>query len=425
MNSYRIIPALFLSLTFFQVSAQKAKVVSAYNYNKSYERDKDCKELVKGVAAIEESIASPTTNTWAKTWYYGGNLYFNAALTQDEECASKFDNALEKCYTYYLTSMKYNIQDPEAQNLDLTKESDLLKLFGYFNKRDTKYEDPSYFNDIIGNKLPYLANAFVNNGVEAFQAKDFEKAKALSEKSIEANMFLSKVDSLGMYNAALASERLEQYDDAISYYTALTKIKFGGPAIYFYLANLYQIKGDTLNKFKTIQDGLKVYPDNADLIREELAYLLSTGQTEEALTNFDKAIAADNQNPSLYYNRGVIYDEIGDTEKAASDYNKALEVDPDFFDAAYNLGAMYYNSGVEWNKKAGTYGLKEQAKYDEAFKKANDFFKKAMPALEKAHAILPDDLSTIASLIQVYAIVGEEAKYNEMSAKLEKAKAGK
>ena len=321
--------------------------------------------------------------------------------------------------------MKYNIEDEAAKDLDLTKESDLLKLFGYFNNKNTSYDDPSYFRDIIGNKLPYLANAFVNNGVEEFQAGNFEKAKVLSEKSIEANMFLSKVDSLGMYNAALASERLEQYDDAISYYTALTKIKFGGPAIYFYLANLYQIKEDTVNKIKAIRDGLKVYPENADLIREELSYLLSTGQTEEALANFDKAIASDKDNPSLYYNRGVIYDEIGETEKAAADYNKALEIDTSFFDAAYNLGAMYFNRGVEWNKKASSYGLKEQAKYDEADKKAKDFFKKAEPALEIAHKLEPNDLSTLASLVQVYAIVGKESKYNEMNAKLEKAKSGK
>jgi len=77
----------------FSAIAQKAKVVSAYNYNKSYERDKDCDELVKGIESIEPAVKDPKTNTWAKTWYYGGNLYFNAALTKDEECASKFEDA--------------------------------------------------------------------------------------------------------------------------------------------------------------------------------------------------------------------------------------------------------------------------------------------------------------------------------------------
>ena len=398
--------------------AQKSKVVSAYNYNKAFERDKDCEELVRGIEAIQPAVESPKTNTWAKTWYYGGNLYFNAALTKDEKCAGKFDNALEKAYDYYLTSMKYNIEEEGSNDLDLNSEKDLQKLFGYFNNKETDYDDPSYFRDIIGNKFPFLANAFINEGVAAFNNQDYEKAKEFSEKSIQVNIFLGKLDSLGIYNSALAAERLNLLDEAIEYYTALTKIRYGGAPIYLYLANLHLRQGDTAKKVQVIRDGLEVYPDHPDLNREELSYLLSQGKTKEALTSFDKSIKGDPENPSLYYNRGVIYDEVGETEKAAKDYNKALEVDPDFFDAAYNLGAMYFNRGVEWNKKAGEYGMDEQAKYDEASQKAVEFFAKAKPVLEKAHQMNPEDKSTMASLVQIYAIVGEEENYNAMKKKL-------
>lgn len=410
---------LALGLSATNVNAQKANVVTAYNYNKAFERDKECSDLEKGIAAIEEAVKDEKTGSWAKTWYYGGNLYFNAALNKDEECRAKFDNAIDKTMEFYLNALKYNIEDEGANQLDLDNAEDQQKFMGYIMNRKTSYDDPTYKRDILGNKFPYLANALLNKGVESFQNQEFEEAKEMYEKSIMTNAIMGRVDSLGMFNAALVSERLEQYDDALGYYTALTQINYGGPDIYMYMASIYDRKKDTTKKIEVIRKGLEKYPDNEGLVREELSYLLTTGQIDEALNNFDKAIAKDPKDATLYYNRGLIYDQMGEFEKAEADYKKAVEVDPKFFDAAYNLGAMYFNAGAEWNNKASNYGIKEQAEYDAATKKANEYFAKAKPALEQAHEIDPSDKNTMASLVQVYAIMGETEKYKAMKAKLQ------
>ncbi|MAC95706.1 MAG: hypothetical protein CMC96_09395 [Flavobacteriales bacterium] len=410
---------LALGLSATNVNAQKANVVTAYNYNKAFERDKECSDLEKGIVAIEEAVKDEKTGSWAKTWYYGGNLYFNAALNKDEECRAKFDNAIDKTMEFYLNALKYNIEDEGSNQLDLENAEDQQKFMGYIMNRKTSYDDPTYTRDILGNKFPYLANALLNKGVESFQNQEFEKAKEMYEKSIMTNAIMGRVDSLGMFNAALVSERLEQYDDALGYYTALTQINYGGPDIYMYMASIYDRKKDTTKKIEVIRKGLEKYPDNEGLVREELSYLLTTGQIDEALNNFDKAIAKDPEDATLYYNRGLIYDQMGEFEKAEADYKKAVEVDPKFFDAAYNLGAMYFNAGAEWNNKASNYGIKEQAEYDAATKKANEYFAKAKPALEQAHEIDPKDKNTMASLVQVYAIMGETEKYKAMKAKLQ------
>lgn len=410
---------LALGISATNVNAQKANVVTAYNYNKAFERDKECSDLEKGIVAIEEAVKDEKTGSWAKTWYYGGNLYFNAALNKDEECRAKFDNAIDKTMEFYLNALKYNIEDEGSNQLDLENAEDQQKFMGYIMNRKTSYDDPTYTRDILGNKFPYLANALLNKGVESFQNQEFEKAKEMYEKSIMTNAIMGRVDSLGMFNAALVSERLEKYDEALGYYTALTQINYGGPDIYMYMASIYDRKKDTTKKIEVIRKGLEKYPDNEGLVREELSYLLTTGQIDEALNNFDKAIAKDPEDATLYYNRGLIYDQMGEFEKAEADYKKAVEVDPKFFDAAYNLGAMYFNAGAEWNNKASNYGIKEQAEYDAATKKANEYFAKAKPALEQAHEIDPKDKNTMASLVQVYAIMGETEKYKAMKAKLQ------
>ncbi len=416
--NFKIISLTVACLTFVSISAQKSKLVSAYNYNKSYERDKDCSELEKGIKAIELVTKNESTSKLLKTWYYGGNLYFNAALAPDPECGGKFPGSLEKSYKFYIEAIKYNIDAPGASELDLKKESDQISFASYIMNRKTSYNELSYMADILGQKFPYLANAFVNRGVEQFQVGDYAKAKEYSENSVEINAFLGRVDSLGLFNSALAAERLELNDEALVLYTALTQIRYGGPNIHLYIANILEKKGDSAKKVEAIENGLKQYPDNPDLIREQLNHLLITGQTDAALANFDKAISYDPNNAAMYYNRGLINDQVGNKEKAASDYNKALELDPTFFDAAYNLGAMYYNDGVEWNNKASNYGLNETSKYEEASAKANEYFELAKPALEKAHKINPKDRNTIASLTKIYAIEGNDEKYLEMKSKL-------
>ncbi|MEX2380525.1 MAG: tetratricopeptide repeat protein [Vicingaceae bacterium] len=411
--------SLALGLGASTAVAQKANVVTAYNYNKAFERDKECSDIEKGVEAIEEAVKDEKTGSWAKTWYYGGNLYFNAALNKDEECKAKFPEAIDKTMEFYLNALKYNIEDEASNDLDLENPEDQQKFMGFIMNRKTSYDDPTYTRDILGNKFPYMANALLNLGVEAFQNNEFEKAKALYEKSIMTNAIMGRVDSLGMFNAALVSERLEKYDEALEYYTALSQINYGGPDVYLYMASIYDRKEDTTKKIEVIRRGLEKYPDNEGLVREELSYLLTTGQIDQALENFDKAIAKDPEDATLYYNRGLIYDQMGEFEKAESDYKKAIEADPKFFDAAYNLGAMYYNAGAEWNNKASNFGMDQQAEYEEATKKANEYFSKAKPALEKAHEMNPSDKNTMASLVQVYAIMGENEKYKAMKAKLQ------
>ncbi len=418
-----IAASLAIGLFSLNASAQKAKVVTAYNYNKSYEQsdkdEKDCEDLAKGVEAIQSAVKDDKTKDWAKTWYYGGNLYFNAALSEDEACKEMIKEPLDNTLDFYLTALKYNIEAEGSNDLDFEKPADQMKFMGYLTNKDTKFDDPTYTQDILMRKFPYIANAFINNGVEYFNAGNYEKALDYYGKSVMVNGITGRVDTLGMYNAALAAERLEKYDEALTYYSILSQIKYGGADIYLYMASIHQKKEDTASYIETIRKGLEVYPNNTNLILQELSYLMETGQEEEALASFDKAIANEPENSALYYNRGFIYDQTKKIDEAASDYSKALELKPDFFDAAYNLGAMYYNAGVEWNNKATSYDIEETDKYDEATKKANEYFMKAKPALEKAHELDETDQNTMASLVKIYAILGENDKYNSMKTKLQ------
>lgn len=399
--------------------AQKNKVLSAYNYNRSFERDLDCSELKKGIEAIEEAAKNPSTNMWPKTYYYGGELYFNALTKAKDDCKAQIPNALEKSKEFYLNLVKYNIENNEtAKNADLNTEGGRKQLVNVVTTGKNSYEDKDWQMDVMANKLPAISNGYINKGVEAFQAGDPKKALDYFETSLFISELLSRVDTLAIYNSALASENSQQYQKALKFYNKLTDLQYGGAKMYTYKAALYRKMGDTTSAVATIQNGRKAYPEDKALIIEELDYYIQTGKSEEALKNLDLAISKDNENALLFFARGTIHDKNESFEKAAADYKKALKLKPDYFDAAYNLGAMYFNKAANYNNEANNYKYTETTKIKEATKNAEAYFAKAKEPLLKAHEIDPSDKATIDSLMKIYINEGDNENYKKMKAKL-------
>tara|TARA_R110002049_G_scaffold309151_1_gene517618 strand:- start:3539 stop:4807 length:1269 start_codon:yes stop_codon:yes gene_type:complete len=399
--------------------AQKNKVLSAYNYERSFKRDKDCSELKNGIAAIEEAASNASTNTWAKTYFYGGNLYFGALTIAPKECKESIPNALEKSLEFYLKTIKYNIEDnAKVASANLSTEEGKATLKAAVLNEGTSYDDKDWHSIIMIEKLPTISNAYINKGVEAFQKSDPKTALTQFETSIYLSELMDRIDTLAIYNSALAAENSQQYDKALVSYNKLTDLKYGEAKMYTYKAALYRKMGDTAMAVTTLKEGRVAYPEDKGLIIEELDYYLQTGKSEEALANLDLAISKDPENALLVFARGTIYDKKENLEMAAADYKKALELRPDYFDAAYNLGAMYFNQAANYNNKANEYNYKETTKIKEATKKAEEFFTKAKAPLKKAHDIDPSDKGTIDSLMKIYINEGDNENYKLMKAKL-------
>jgi hypothetical protein len=57
-------------------------------------------------------------------------------------------------------------------------------------------------------------------------------------------------------------------------------------------------------------------------------------------------------------------------------------------------------------------------KYSEAVDKANEVYSKALPYMEKAYKLNPEDVYTMRSLKELYYRMKMTDKYNEINAKL-------
>jgi tetratricopeptide (TPR) repeat protein len=227
-----------------------------------------------------------------------------------------------------------------------------------------------------------------------------------------------------IYYAGLSAKKAGKYDKAIEYLKMAQKLNYGKTdkdkiLVYKLLAETYKENKDTAKYISTLKKGIEKYPSVSSLlIPDVINFYLAKKQNDEALNYLNKAIQQDPKNPTYYYARGNLYElTLGKLDSAEADYKKAIELKEDYFDAIYSLGAMYYNRGVDILKKADN--EQDNTKYEKMKKEAMDMFKKALPHLEKAHEMNPDDLNPMISLKAIYYRLGQLDKYEKIKKELD------
>jgi tetratricopeptide (TPR) repeat protein len=353
------------------LNAQKNKIQTAWNY---YKYD----DLDKAIEAIEEATKHETTSGMPKTWYYRGLIY------QKTHKHEKFGNL-----------------DPDALKKAAESYKKALEI-------DPEYE----FKSEINQNILSIGNQMFGRGVEHFNNKDFGKAL----NSFENVLSIAPNDTLATLNAAYSAEKSDNKAKAKQYYERLISMGYKEPKIYIFLSSILKAENDSTAALNTIQAGRKLFPGDNNLVIEELNIYLYAGKDQEALESLNIAIQGDPNNHNLHFAKGTVLDKTGKKSEAAIAYKKAIELSPDYFDAYYNLGAMYFNEAAELANKANE--IKSNTEYAKAKAVFDAKFKEAMPYLEKAHQLNPDDTNTMISLKQLYARLNETAKYEKINSQL-------
>jgi len=401
----KLIFLFIIAAGFGQVFAQKAKVQSAINYIKP-----QYNELDKAKEAIDLAIENPNTSNWYKTWFVRGRVYILLFETKDKKFQTLSDNPLEVSYLAF------------KKALDL--------------------DEKARYKDDIMKVMPGLSSHFYNNGVINFEKGDTEKKQNKIAESIlsfkkslqsfeyclEINEMpvISKVDTSCMFNAALSADRAKLYDKALKYYQIVANLGYdgdgnGGANIYFYMSNIYQVTGDTLSSVKTLKMGIESYPeDNIQLINHLINYYLGANKIDEAFTYVQMAVEKDPGNKSLHFALGHLFDKKGDFKSSIAAYEEAINIDPDYSDALFNYGIVTFNKAVSEHDKANL--IEDNIEYEKARDAANEYFKQALPYLEKAHELEPKDFNTLDALAVIYYRLQMMDKREEILKKIEELK---
>ncbi|MFC2112683.1 tetratricopeptide repeat protein, partial [Bacteroidota bacterium] len=253
-----------------------------------------------------------------------------------------------------------------------------------------------------------------------FTRKDYVAAVEKFELILDiskTDVFNGFIDTIIIYNAALASRSAGNHEEAAQYFERSAELSYGGSDTYYLLKTEYISLKDSTKALDALERGYAIYPDSTLIIFELVNYHLQSGNSEEGMRYLQEAEKIAGDNPSIYFAKGTLFERLGDPDGALKAYEQALEADPEFFNAWFNIGALYFNKAVAMYDKANL--LEDLDEYNKAKELADEELKKSVPPLEKAHEIDPKDKDCLLTLKTIYYRLQMTEKMDAVEAELD------
>lgn len=386
---------LFLLIATISISfgamSQKGKVTSALSLIEQGSLDK-AKE------ALDQALLDEKSKDWFNTYFAKGKL-----------CQASFESDNPKFKTFYA--------DPLAEAYTAYEKSMELDPKGGMKK---KIITGLIYNSLAGN--------FYSQGSERFQAKDYAGALSSFESQIkitESDKYAGAIDTGMYYNAGLAAVNSSKYNEGIKYFEKCGEMGYLGITPYFQISEAYMSLGDTV-KAEAVLTGLTAkFPGDKNITLSLIDLYIKGNKNEEALKYIKIAKETDPNNYILYSVAGIIFLNQSKYDEAITELTKSIELKADFFDTQYGLAAAYINKAADMIKKANE--IMDVKKYTDAVDVANTVYIKALPYMEKAYELKPDDEFAMRGLMELYYRLKAKdpslaPKYDAIKAKLDAKK---
>lgn len=190
------------------------------------------------------------------------------------------------------------------------------------------------------------------------------------------------------------------------------------PELYETLTTLLLNAKKPTEALAIIEKGLAKYPNNAKLKDAQGTAYFASGNTEKFVSTLKEQLAKNPNDPTNWYNLGVMQSKNpATTEDAIASFKKAIELKPDMNNAHQNL--VYTVIGDDSNAVDQINALRKD-KPDEATKLINarrERFTKALPYAEAWYKAAPDNIEAVTALKEIYVVTKNMDKVKEMKAK--------
>ena len=143
---------------------------------------------------------------------------------------------------------------------------------------------------------------------------------------------LSQLDDMSIWKEYLMRDTVAQY--------------------YYSMGETALVAGDKTKAFQYFEKA-RAEGDDISWVNNNIGILMDNmGLLDEAMENYNKAIAANPKSPIAHYNLGLIYKKKKKLAEAEAEYLEALRLNPVYSDALNNLGSLYANNGRPLDAKA-------------------------------------------------------------------------
>lgn len=378
---------VFLLLAVLSISAatfaQKGKVTSALTLIEQGSLDK-AKE------ALDQALTNPKSMNWFNTYFAKGKLAQAVFKSDNPTFKAYYTDPLGEAYTAYEKSMALDDKGGAKKKI------------------------------ITGMVYNSLALDLYSQGGQLFEAKDYAGALKSFETQIaitESDNYVGVTDTGMYYNAGLAAMNAKDHQKAIKFFEKCAEMQYQGINPYFQISQNYLEMGDTVKAESILVDLRNKHAGDKNVTLQLIDLYIKAGKNKEALENLAIARANDPENYSLHFAEGIIYLNEDRFDEAIERLTKSVELKSDFYDSQYGLGASYINKASDMFAKAND--IMDVNEYNKAIDNAMSVFSKALPYMEKANELKPDDIFALRSLRELYYRLKMTEKYDAVKAKLD------
>ncbi len=449
MNMKKII-MIVAAVLMFSAPATMAQKIKAESYQTKLDKS-------------DEAIQNPKKAAKAATWITRGNDYFAALQAPTETLFTSMDVNMLKLTcgepkrvdgeeirgTYYDTLyypyFTVYVANGRVAGWKVTKHIAKNALETALEAYNKAYElDPAQ-GEKIRASLEKLANYEAQIGDISNTLSDFVRgAEAyISVYEIQSHPAYNMASPMMLYYAGYmytigANEDPSLYPYGVEILTQA--IEAGYPAmeledteledkdkgnIFYYLYHCYygQKDIDSANILKAkeaLVSGVETFPKNQRIL-DALTQLYTTeegvGDPSELIGMIETAIEAAPENADLWFALGRVYFSLEDFDNCIAAFTNVTELSPDMFDGFFYLGLFYIYKGDNMNEVISNKSYTENAAYEQDLNEANAVYAAAIPILERALELKPEDVSTVEYLKSLcFRLRDEEGvmdKYNQ------------
>ncbi|RMD94045.1 MAG: tetratricopeptide repeat protein [Calditrichaeota bacterium] len=285
---------------------------------------------------------------------------------------------------------------------------------GQFDKMNQEFDAslaiaPTFQKQIEFERNKYWVENY-NRGVRQFNEQKFEEA----EKSFLTAISVNPKRVEAYRNLAVAYVREKRFDDAVNYFKKALEIEPNSVETLNNLGTVYYQMKKYEDAARVLEKVMELDPSNSQAISTlGLAYHLM-GQTDKAIAAYEKALEKNPSNADLLFNYAALLLKRGEFEKAAQKFQQVLEKNPNDYDAVVSVADAFLQVAEKFTKDANKLETEDEKGNEEKIKEyrkaANEFYRKAVPYLEKATELKPDSRNVWFNLGVAYVHLGEKAK---------------
>ncbi len=334
-----------------------------FNSNALSNNSKAVKSLLKAKFIADEQLNN-FQETDAKSWFIFGNIYYYISTNQ---------------------AMEFEFMRDEATHTSLDALTQCLNTI----------DDIPLKNEAV-HQMVSVALVLANQGYRAYNKGDYRTALYKLEESIKAKKLAQKYSKMN-YNLVneistsfYAAYYMNDYGKMLTNGNELHLMGEADEFIYGLLTTLYIRFGFYDEGMSIIAKARTLYPDDKNLLFNELSLSVNSGNFENATNIAKKAeehfINDINKLKDIYCFQGIIACNQGKGEEGFELFHKSIQLDSQYAFPYYQMAHYYIQTGKETENK-------DQAK---------DEYKKALPYIEKAFKLEPKNADIKNCLKYVY-----------------------